>query len=649
MLRKLLSTKLIIPNSLDFLPSCSSFIEHNARLIGFNADEVRAISLAMEETVSNLILYAYSPGQYDDIEIGCWQTPLGIEIIVKDKGMPLELSNNTDSEDSQPQLDDPRELGMYLIRKAVDEVIYTNRGSEGRETHLIKYITECPLEDIIPTSDESESENKIERIKTDLFVRRLKEGEAINISKAIYRIYGYNYFNEHAYYPDRIEKLNKNSNLMSVVAVTKENEFAGTCAVHRESNEDKLGELEQALVLPEYRGNHGMESMLKYILGISLEKKMQGVYAKSETSEVYAQRALRRLDTHDCAILLGFTSKLVWDKTDKAVTRESMVLSYLPLGEDKPHQIYVPEHHQAMVKAIYNNIGYERQISLPPRGKKPWHDESELDIKYYYNTSAAVIKVARLGKDIIHKLRHAKKEVKLKKFSVIYLYLSLKNPFSTVYFSQIENLDFFFAGIMPYEKYGDAIILQYLNNIDIDISTLVLYSEFAQKLADYIHSCRSKHPLRLLIDNGENEKLEFKSTMRLNLQSNKKDARMGYAILKTLSAFLNTDGGTLLVGVDDSGKILGTALENFPNDDKYLLYFSQLVQNNIGLEVSQFIHYQLVEIEARKILKVDCEPALKPVFLKIDSVENFYIRSGPASKKLPVSAAVSYINEHFQS
>lgn len=124
---------------------------------------------------------------------------------------------------------------------------------------------------------------------------------------------------------------------------------------------------------------------------------------------------------------------------------------------------------------------------------------------------------------------------------------------------------------------------------------------------------------------------------------------MGYAILKSVAAFLNSDGGTLLIGVKDNGNILGMEIENFANDDKYLLHFTNLMQNNIGIKNMQYVHYDLVEIENKKILKVECEPASMPLYLKIESVEAFYIRSGPASKKLPVSAAVSYINEHFQN
>ena len=303
MVQKSASTTLKIPNSLDYLPLCATFIEHNALLIGFIPEEVRAISLATEEAISNIILHAYAPGQYDIIEINCWQTPLGIEIIIKEKGMPFDSNQFPIYDPESLETDDPQGLGLYLIKQTVDEVIFTNRGSEGRETHLVKYITQCPIEDILHDNQKEETHKAITRHKCDFTIRRLEEGEAIEVSRAIYRIYGYNYFNEHAYYPERIERLNISGHLDTAVAITEEGIFAGTCAIYREDILAEIGELEQAVIIPEYRGNHGMEQLLHFLRKIAREKKLVGLFTKSETSDIYAQRALHRLETHDCALL----------------------------------------------------------------------------------------------------------------------------------------------------------------------------------------------------------------------------------------------------------------------------------------------------------------------------------------------------------
>lgn len=50
---------------------------------------------------------------------------------------------------------------------------------------------------------------------------------------------------------------------------------------------------------------------------------------------------------------------------------------------------------------------------------------------------------------------------------------------------------------------------------------------------------------------GESEAVEFKATLRTNLHTGSKDPRIELAVLKTLTGFLNGNGGTLIIGVSD--------------------------------------------------------------------------------------------------
>ena len=74
--------------------------------------------------------------------------------------------------------------------------------------------------------------------------------------------------------------------------------------------------------------------------------------------------------------------------------------------------------------------------------------------------------------------------------------------------------------------------------------------------------------LQSLIDIGENDRFELKSTLRWNLKANKPGKEIENSWLKTIIAFLNTDGGILLVGVEDDGNVLGLEPDKVPNADK---------------------------------------------------------------------------------
>lgn len=154
--------------------------------------------------------------------------------------------------------------------------------------------------------------------------------------------------------------------------------------------------------------------------------------------------------------------------------------------------------------------------------------------------------------------------------------------------------------------------------------------------------------VRKLIDGGENDRVEFKSTIRWNLRKNCIDKAMEIAWMKTVVAFLNTDGGVLLIGVDDDGNILGTDADQFVNEDKLLLHVNNLIKQHIGLEHANNIRFNLLGVDGKSILPIECRGTLEPVYLRINNAEDFYVRIGPGSRKLSTSEVVAYVSDRRQ-
>ncbi len=161
-------------------------------------------------------------------------------------------------------------------------------------------------------------------------------------------------------------------------------------------------------------------------------------------------------------------------------------------------------------------------------------------------------------------------------------------------------------------------------------------------------STRKETEVEELIDKGESDQVEFKSTLRWNLHAERIDKGVEHSVLKTIAAFLNKEGGTLLVGIGDDGNVLGIEPDRFPNEDKYLLHFSNLVNDKIGKQHSDYIRWGLREIQDKFILRVDCAPSPNPVFLKAKDGEEFYIRTGPSSVQLSAREVLEYSKKHFR-
>jgi len=149
--------------------------------------------------------------------------------------------------------------------------------------------------------------------------------------------------------------------------------------------------------------------------------------------------------------------------------------------------------------------------------------------------------------------------------------------------------------------------------------------------------------VRQLIARGEGRTLEFKSTVRMNLKTKKFGKEIELAWLKGATAFMNSEGGTLLIGVGDEGEILGIEQDKFDNDDKCRLHLKNLVNQHIGAEFSPLIRFQVQVIDSKMVVAVQCERSSDPVFLKGKNKEAFYIRSGPSSVELSSREVLEYV------
>lgn len=145
-----------------------------------------------------------------------------------------------------------------------------------------------------------------------------------------------------------------------------------------------------------------------------------------------------------------------------------------------------------------------------------------------------------------------------------------------------------------------------------------------------------------MIKTGESDTLEFKSTLRTNLQTGERDKRMERAVLKTIVAFLNSNGGSLLVGVADDGEIIGMDMQSFDNRDKLNLHITNMLSAQIGDEYIPFIRFKLVDFDEKAVIVFTCTPTSSPVFLKDGKEEIFFVRSGPSSVELTGMDLIKY-------
>lgn len=158
--------------------------------------------------------------------------------------------------------------------------------------------------------------------------------------------------------------------------------------------------------------------------------------------------------------------------------------------------------------------------------------------------------------------------------------------------------------------------------------------------------------LKNIIEKGENRNLEFKSSLRYCYNQKSSQKYIEHEIIKTIGAFANTEGGTLIIGVDDDGNILGLKndFNSFNNNqrDKFLKHFANLIGDGFTEPVDALIKYDFENSHKAEVFVVIVEKSSTPRFIKTKGGgKEFYIRRTATSKKLDVEEAVKYCFDNW--
>ncbi len=154
---------------------------------------------------------------------------------------------------------------------------------------------------------------------------------------------------------------------------------------------------------------------------------------------------------------------------------------------------------------------------------------------------------------------------------------------------------------------------------------------------------------------GESATVEFKSTARHNVRSGQRDDRIEAAVVKTVAGFLNGGGGILLIGVDDSGAVLG--LDNDlrymkqPDIDRFELWLTDHLTRCLGEAALAEMKITFPTLAGQPLVMIVVQPSLRPVFARLPKSDGarFYVRMGNSTRELPVDQAVAFCADRFRA
>ena len=147
---------------------------------------------------------------------------------------------------------------------------------------------------------------------------------------------------------------------------------------------------------------------------------------------------------------------------------------------------------------------------------------------------------------------------------------------------------------------------------------------------------------------NETDQIEFKETLMLDIKTQTSEKRLETSSFKTLVGFINNNGGSLVVGVSDSGEVNGMEHEliKFHKDshDKFKITFGNKITKRIGKEFLNNLSYDFILIKGKYVFRIKCTKSKNKCFL---DGEDYYVRRHAYTEKLAGPELIKYIEEHY--
>ena len=472
--------RVTVTTGAELLPAVVDFVRQVSHRLGLGDKATEQLDLAVETVCRNVIEHAFDPDEEGQYDVEILRRPGQVVITVEDHGLPFDYARLQDGGDTV--------LPEMLHHSFADEVCFINLGRGGNRVELIKHLPHDDVRDHLPEAEHHRTVRAPAAPEdTQLEIRMMRPEESFELSRCVYRSYGYSYDWDYVYYPDRIRELQESGLMRSCVAVTLEGEFVGHLAVRVENPDSPVGEAGQAVVDPRFRGHHLFPRMKSFLAEQARNAGMYGLYSEATAVHPYSQKGNLHLGAKETGFLLGYIPASVSYKEigeEREGRRGSVALFYMRTSPEPERTIYPPAVYREAVRRIVEHNGLRRTGGDGSDAEMPPSSRMSVDVRRDHNL--AFLRVEEPGADLQELVRIRLRELCLHRVDCIYVDLPLSHPAVQSAGARLNELGFFFGGIIPELRDGDVLRLQYLNEVDARPEDVSTASDFGQELVDLI-------------------------------------------------------------------------------------------------------------------------------------------------------------------
>ncbi len=357
-----LSLQLSIPGLLELEPLVRDFAGHALHLADFAGDQRANL---LEAFISAIFLVEDTLRRAGDPIIDLSLEAVidadGLEFRIREQGMPL----------GGAEVIEPRHDGATLaarVRPAqVFDRLWWVQGPAGSELHLHVHRPHATIEVLESARQRLEAEQHAEHtdldpsVQTgDYRIRGYRPADGLEIARRIYEAYGRSYVNPDLYVPERIERLNSDGRLHSIVCESPAGDVVGHYALER-PDLGPTGEAGQAVIDHRHRGHGLMKPMRAAVEEAGRALGLLGVWSQPTAMHPLSQRMNLDFGSVPSAIHLGLLPEGTTlrggvageAKDHRQGGRRSTFLYWHPLSDEPPLAAHAPREFVDLLADLY--------------------------------------------------------------------------------------------------------------------------------------------------------------------------------------------------------------------------------------------------------------------------------------------------------
>lgn len=374
-----LSLQLAFPGLPELEPLVRDFADRALQLAGIGSPRREVLLAALLSSVSLIEETLRREGEpIVAMELHAAIDADAIEFRILEHGLPLGDDDTADAGGPGGDI-----ASRVRPSQVFDRLHWVQRGSEGSELRLGAHRNEARIEVLEVAQRRLEASTAPE--PTDLArspetgnyrVRPYRPDDGLEIARRIYEAYGRSYPNPDLYMPERIERLNREGRLHSIVCESTAGEIVGHYALER-PDLGPTGEAGQAVVDHRHRGHGLMRPMREAVEQAGRERRLLGIWSQPTAMHPLSQRMNLSFGSCPAAVHLGLLpagTTLRGGVTGEANAhlaggRRSTFLYWHPLVAEPPIAAHAPEALIELLSALYLARG--REVRFNSGGSPP--------------------------------------------------------------------------------------------------------------------------------------------------------------------------------------------------------------------------------------------------------------------------------------